>query len=122
VSILFSWFWFLLGYLLLVVCFLAGLRLVGEDGAILPDLRSQLGTVGLRGRRTVLAKCRARLDACLFYYCAPFMLLRRVDGYSLTLLLRWASWSFLMSAGDNCGRSTLIVSLLSLAVRGKGGL
>jgi hypothetical protein len=30
--------------------------------------------------------------------------------------------SFLMSSGDSVGRSTLIVSLLSLAVSGKGGL
>ena len=33
-----------------------------------------------------------------------------------------AASSFLMSAGDSCGRSTLIVSLLSLAVSGNGGL
>jgi len=33
-----------------------------------------------------------------------------------------ASSNFLMSAGDNCGRSTVIVSLLSLAVSGNGGL
>jgi len=37
VLILFSWFWFLLGYLLLVG-FLAGLRLVGEHGALLGHL------------------------------------------------------------------------------------
>src|SRR5260370_15417079 len=43
-------------------------------------------------------------------------------GYSAILLLRVASSSFLMSSGDNCGRSTLIVSLLSLAVKGNGGL
>jgi len=35
----------------------------------------------------------------------------RNDRYSLILLFRWASWSFLMSSGDNCGRSILIVSL-----------
>ena len=33
-----------------------------------------------------------------------------------------AACSFLMSSGDNCGRSTLMVSLLSLAVSGNGGL
>ena len=33
-----------------------------------------------------------------------------------------AAWSFLMSSGDNCGRSTLMVSLLSLVVSGNGGL
>jgi len=33
-------FWFFLGYLLLVVCFLAGLGFVGEQGAILADLDS----------------------------------------------------------------------------------
>jgi hypothetical protein len=33
-----------------------------------------------------------------------------------------AACSFLMSAGDNCGRSTLIVSLLNFAVSGNGGL
>jgi len=33
-----------------------------------------------------------------------------------------AAWNFLMSSGDNCGRSTLMVSLLSLAVSGNGGL
>jgi len=33
-----------------------------------------------------------------------------------------AASSFLMSAGVSCGRSTLIVSLFSLAVSGKGGL
>jgi hypothetical protein len=35
---------------------------------------------------------------------------------------RIAACSFLMSSGDNCGRSTLIVNLLSLAVSGNGGL
>jgi len=33
-----------------------------------------------------------------------------------------AACSFLMSSGDSCGRSTLIVSLLSLAVSANGGL
>jgi hypothetical protein len=33
-----------------------------------------------------------------------------------------ASRTFSMSAGDNCGRSTLIVSLLSLAASGNGSL
>ena len=33
-----------------------------------------------------------------------------------------AACSFLISAGDNCGRSTLTVSLLSLAVSANGGL
>ena len=33
-----------------------------------------------------------------------------------------ASSNFLMSAGDNCGRSTLMVTLLSVAVNGNGGL
>ena len=40
---------------------------------------------------------------------------------SLLALSSIASCSFLMSAGDNCGRSTLIVSLLSLAVSVNGG-
>lgn len=47
---------------------------------------------------------------------------RVLRSYSLIWLLRVAASSFLMSAGDNCGRSTLIVSLFSLAVSGKGGL
>jgi hypothetical protein len=34
---------------------------------------------------------------------------------------RIAACSLLMSSGDNCGRSTLMVSLLSLAVSGNGG-
>ena len=42
--------------------------------------------------------------------------------YSLALLFRMAASSFLMSSGDNCGRSILIVSLLNFAVRGNGGL
>ena len=42
--------------------------------------------------------------------------------YSLILLFRCAASSFLMSSGDSFGRSTLIVSLLSLAVNGNGGL
>ena len=32
-----------------------------------------------------------------------------------------ASRSFLISSGDSCGRATLIVSLLNLAVSGNGG-
>ena len=47
---------------------------------------------------------------------------RQQPGYSLALLSRMAASSFLMSSGDSSGRSTLIVSLLSLAVRVKGGL
>ena len=35
---------------------------------------------------------------------------------------RIATSSFLMSSGDSCGRSTLIVSLLSLPVKVNGGL
>jgi hypothetical protein len=34
---------------------------------------------------------------------------------------RIAASIFLMSSGDNCGRSTWIVSLFSLAVSGNGG-
>src|SRR5882724_3700887 len=40
--------------------------------------------------------------------------------YSLVLLLRAAASSFLMSSSDNCGRSTLTVSLLSLPVKVNG--
>ena len=42
--------------------------------------------------------------------------------YSLALLFRVAASSFLMSSGESCGRSTLIVSLLSLPVNVNGGL
>ncbi len=45
-----------------------------------------------------------------------------LDRHSLTLLFRCADSSFLMSSGDSFGRSTLMVSLLSLAVSGNGGL
>jgi len=43
-------------------------------------------------------------------------------GYSLILLLRMAAFSFLMSSGDNRGRSILSVSLLSFPVKVNGGL
>ena len=40
--------------------------------------------------------------------------------YSLALLFRCAASSFLMSSGDNCGRSIFSVSLLSLPVKVNG--
>ena len=43
-------------------------------------------------------------------------------GQSLFALSCIAACSFLISAGDSCGRSTLIVSLLSLAVSRNGGV
>jgi hypothetical protein len=44
----------------------------------------------------------------------------RNECYSAILLLRIASCSFLMSSGDNCGRSTFNVILLNLPVKGNG--
>ncbi len=57
---------------------------------------------------------------------AQRVLVRKIAAYELPNYFASAadfmpSSSFLMSSGDNCGRSTLIVSLLSLAVSGNGG-
>jgi hypothetical protein len=46
----------------------------------------------------------------------------RSFNYLASAALASASLSFSMSAGLSFGRSTLIVSLLSLAVRGNGGV
>ncbi len=46
---------------------------------------------------------------------------QEVYAYSLTRLLRWAAWSFLMSSGESFGRSMVKVTLSSLPVKLNGG-
>ncbi len=51
----------------------------------------------------------------------PTRAIRKRAGYFASAAFFMASSSFLMSAGDSCGRSSLMVSWLSFAVSGNGG-
>ena len=65
-------------------------------------------------------------------FAAPFVFGRRAataratqrepPGQSAFAFSVIAASSFLISSGDSCGRSTLIVSLFSLAVSANGGV
>jgi len=67
--------------------------------------------------------CRSYVGARSPYAAGTVRALRaRRRDQSLFAFSCIAACSFWISAGDNCGRSTLIVSLLSLAVSVNGGL